>query len=441
MIEKISQLRSLRFIASKIPGLLSFYHYLLAFLGALRYGFPSRKMVVIGVTGTKGKTTTCNIIAELLEHAGHKTGMATTVNFRIGGREWINTTKQTMLGRFGLQKILKEMADEGCEYAVVETSSEGILQYRHRFVDYDVVVFTNISPEHIDRHGSFDNYRSAKVRLFEQVSKKPDGMGVYNLDDPNAKYFTDIPMSAQYGFYMKNQNFPDSLRSLKIENVALTEKGTEFVLAGERYEMPLLGEFNVYNAAAAICVAVSRLVPLEKIKSALKKIRPTPGRLEVIDAPRNIKVIVDYAHEPASLEAVYGAAKLFKPKHIIGILGSQGGGRDKWKRAAMGQIAASHCDTLILTNEDPYDESPALIVNDVEKGTWEEQKKKKLEVLKILDRRRAIQKTIEIAKPGDVVVITGKGGEVWMCIEEGKKIPWNDRAIVEESISSLESKE
>lgn len=167
----------------------SIYHWKLAFFGALIYGFPSRKLKVIGVTGTKGKTTTCNLLAQILQEAGFKTGMATTVNFRIGEREWINEYKQTMLGRFRLQKLLRQMVREGCRYAVIETSSEGILQYRHRFVDYSVAVFTNLSPEHIERHGSFENYRAAKLKLFEKVARKKDGVGVYNLDDPSVKYF------------------------------------------------------------------------------------------------------------------------------------------------------------------------------------------------------------------------------------------------------------
>lgn len=421
-----------------IPGLLPLYHYALAFLGALRYGFPSRQMVVIGVTGTKGKTTTCNIIAHVLQASGHKTGMATTVNFRIGEKEWTNDTKQTMLGRFALQGLLRRMADAGCEYAVVETSSEGILQFRHRFIDYDVAVFTNISPEHIERHGSFENYRDAKLKLFEQVAKKPDGMGIYNLDDPNAVHFIKKQMAAQYGFYWHSDPGDlQVLREVPITKVELLPDRTTFVLGGDRYEMPLIGAFNVYNAAAAICVAVSRFVPVPKIQEALASARPAPGRLELVREGQLFTVVVDYAHEPASLAAVYEAVKIFKPRRMIGILGSQGGGRDVWKRAAMGQIAAKYLDVLILTNEDPYDENPALILNDIEKGTWDEQKKRKIEIHKIVDREEAIRKAIVLAKPGDAVVLTGKGGEVWMCVENDQKIPWSDRKIAEEALRSL----
>ncbi len=153
-------------------------------------------MIVVGVTGTIGITTTCNLIAQILEGAGYKTGMATTVNFRIGEKEWINEYKQTMLGRFKLQKLLRQMVREGCKYAVIETSSEGILQHRHRFIDYYIAVFTNLSPEHIERHGSFEKYREAKLKLFEVVARKKEGVGVYNLDDENAGYFLKMPASA-----------------------------------------------------------------------------------------------------------------------------------------------------------------------------------------------------------------------------------------------------
>ena len=184
-----------------IPNFIfSLYHWKMAFLGALFYGFPSRKLIVIGVTGTKGKTTTCNLIAQILQGAELKTGMATTVNFRIGEKEWINEYKQTMLGRFKLQKLLRRMVNEGCKYAVIETSSEGILQHRHRFIDYSIAVFTNLSPEHIERHGSFENYREAKLELFKKVARKKNGIGIYNLDDENAEYFLQAPIKNKIGY-------------------------------------------------------------------------------------------------------------------------------------------------------------------------------------------------------------------------------------------------
>ncbi|MFH0852250.1 MAG: UDP-N-acetylmuramoyl-L-alanyl-D-glutamate--2,6-diaminopimelate ligase [bacterium] len=456
--------------------ILYWYHWKMAVLGALIYGFPSKKLIVIGVTGTKGKTTTCNLIAQILNGAGLKTGMATTVNFRIGEKEWVNESKMTMLGRFGLQKLLRQMVREGCKYAVIETSSEGILQHRHRFIDYSVAVFTNLSPEHIERHGSFEKYREAKLKLFEAVARKKNGTGVYNLDDENAGHFLEIPVAKRYGYSL---NLPQPLlkeggslplgrvredfRQFQISNIKLSPSKTEFDFDNAHFEMPLIGEFNVFNVAAAICVGVSQGIDPNKIKEILKNVKSTPGRLEVVDCGQPFTVIVDYAHEPASLEAVYKAIKVFNPRKIIAVLGAQGGGRDKRKRPELGRIAGEYADTIIVTNEDPYDESPEQIIEDVAAGVappchpgldpgsrcrpCESRDQnldsrfrgddRKCEIFKIVDRKEAIKKALSLAETGDVVILTGKGGEVWMCVENGKKIPWNERKIVEEELAKL----
>jgi len=205
------------------------YHFSLAYLAAFFYGFPSEKMTVIGVIGTKGKTTTCNLIAQIFNSAEFKTGMATTVNFRIGNKEWKNETKQTMLGRFQLQKLLYQMQKEECKYAVVETSSEGILQYRHKFIDYDAAVFTNLSPEHIERHGNFENYRAAKIKLFEKVAHKKTGIGIYNLDDENVEFFLEPKLWQKYGYTTKSKVNGEKLKInniLKISKTYLSYKQT-----------------------------------------------------------------------------------------------------------------------------------------------------------------------------------------------------------------------
>lgn len=434
-----------KIIPKKIFGLAQpAYHFCLAYFGALIYGFPSKKMFVVGVTGTKGKSTTSYLIAQLLNSAGIKTGMATTVLFKIGEKEWINSSKQTMLGRFQLQRLLAKMVREGCKYVIVETSSEGILQYRHTFIDYDAAVFTNLSPEHIERHGSFENYRNAKVRLFEKVAKKENSVGVYNLDDENVGYFLAPKISNQYVFTSNLKVPGGNIGNLyQITKIKSSSGGTSFSLSagaggGEEIKMPLIGKFNAYNAVAAICFVLSQGVELSEIKKAMAQIKPPPGRLELIKA-NGFNVVVDYAHEPASLEAVYKAvieSKIKSPKgKLICLFGSQGGGRDKWKRQAMGRISAEYCDKIILANEDPYDESPIEIINQVGEGIIINGKNSnKLVVYKIIDREEAIKKAVSLAGRGDAVVLTGKGGEVWMCVKNGKKIPWDERKIVEESL-------
>ena len=468
LLEKLKKISFLRKIYD-FPGIASLYHFLLAFLGALIYGFPSRKLIVIGVTGTKGKTTTCNLIKQILKGAGRKTGMITTVNMSDGEKEWINDLKQTMPGRFMLQKLLSQMVKNGCKYAVIETSSEGILQHRHGFLDYKIAVFTNLSPEHIERHSSFEKYRETKIKLFKKAAKKSGGVGVYNLDDENIDYFLAPHISLQYGYAIKDShtiknnknNIPPNprfskLKRFNIADIVLGRGKTSFTFNGEKLEMPLIGEFNVYNAAAAICVALSFKIPIQKIKEVLSRAKPALGRLEIVDKGQNFTVVVDYAHEPVSLEAVYktitnlhlsstnntnireisGHIRKYSRKgKLICLLGSQGGGRDKWKRVAMGKIAAEYCDYIVLTNEDPYDEPPEEILNDIEKGVLEASPDMAKGIYKIIDRREAIKKAISLARKGDVVILTGKGGEVWMCAEGGKKIPWEEKKIVEEVLS------
>ncbi|MEK7077089.1 MAG: Mur ligase family protein, partial [Patescibacteria group bacterium] len=271
---------------------------------------------VIGVTGTKGKTTTANLIHQILTFSGKKAGLATTVNFKIGEKEWMNETKQTMLGRFQLQKLLREMVRSGCAYAIVETSSEGIMQFRHRFVDFDVAVFTNITPEHIERHGGFHLYRAAKVELFNRVARKPNGIGIYNLDEENVEYFlkpaikTKIGYSAALKGNSKNQRpLYDIMFDHHLESIRLSPRKTSFTFDKKKFEMPLLGLFNAYNAAGAISTALTLGVEMNQIKKAIRDATPVPGRMELVDKGQDFTVIVDYAHEPASLEAVYRTVK------------------------------------------------------------------------------------------------------------------------------------
>ncbi|MBI3589233.1 MAG: UDP-N-acetylmuramyl-tripeptide synthetase [Candidatus Liptonbacteria bacterium] len=421
----------------KIKFLIKAYHYSLAFLGALVYGFPSRRMRVIGVTGTKGKTTTCNLIAQIFNFSGYKTGMASTVNFRIGEEEWSNDAKQTMLGRFALQKLLKRMANEGCKYAVVETSSEGILQYRHRFINYRAAIFTNLSPEHIERHGGFESYRAAKIKLFEAVAKKEDGVGVFNLDDENVEFFLKTKIERKYGYSLKNDDGRLNLtRKFFIDNVKIDKKGSSFNFNAEKFETSLVGEFNVYNVAAAIVVAVTQGIDLQKIREGLKQAKAPAGRMEVV-IQKPFWVVVDYAYEPKSLESALQTVGVFKPKRVITLVGSAGGGRDRWRRPVMGEVADELADVVLVTTDDPYDEDPEKIVDEVLVGVLKNKKRVLGEnVFRVVDRKEAIYEALKMAKEGDLVFIPGKGGELWMNVADGKKIPWSDVEIVREVLKS-----
>ncbi len=433
-----------RLLKRMLPAsLLSWYHFFLAFLAALIYAFPSRHLIVIGVTGTNGKSTVVNMSARILEAAGFKVGHTSTVNFKIGRTEWLNDTKMTMRGRLSLQSFLRRMVREKCQYAIVETTSEGIKQYRHWGIYYDVAVFTNLTPEHIESHGSFEKYKEAKGKLFKSINHqyKPEATktAIVNLDDPNADYFLSFPAQKKYGFTTKS--LPPEKKEVNIisgSNISEDKNGVAFTTEGNSVKLKLLGRFNAINALAAICVGLSQNIPLKKMISALHDLPGVPGRMQPIDEGQSFKIIVDYAHEPAGLELVYQALKSFQPRKIISVLGSQGGGRDKRKRPILGELASRYTDYIILTNEDPYDDDPMEIINEVGQGIIRNNSKiEGQHYFKILDREEALKKAIKLAAPGDIVIVTGKGSEQNMVIRNGKKIPWNDEKTIRNLLKSL----
>ncbi len=439
LVEKIKKIKFINYFFN-LPIINKIYHFSISFLGALIYGYPSNKMLVIGVTGTKGKSTVSYLIYQILNLSGYKCGIISTPLIGDGNKIWPNKSKQTMLGRFAIQKLLKKFLQNGCKYAVIETSSEGILQYRHQFINYKVGVFTNLSPEHIERHGSFFNYRRVKIKLFEKIAKIKDGIGIYNLDDENVEYFLMPNIANKYGFTIKNEekdvNYLVS-KLIRAQKIKYYEDKTIFEINNKKFETQLIGEFNISNACAAIATCLAIGIDVELIQKSLSQITPPPGRFEFIPNNLNIKIIVDYAHEPKSLESIYESLKIFKPKNIICLLGAQGGGRDRWKRKEMGKIAASFCDYIFLTNEDPYDEDPENIILDIEKGIEETENKKFKKYFKIIDRKEALKQAILLAKENDIVISTGKGGEVWMCIENNKKIPWEESKIIKEILQEI----
>ncbi|MCD6148893.1 UDP-N-acetylmuramyl-tripeptide synthetase [bacterium] len=408
--------------------LLNFYHLSLSFLGAVFYGFPSRKLKVIGVTGTNGKTTTTEMITKILEENGFGVALANSIRFKIKEKEQRNESRMTMPGRAFLQKFLREAVKERCQYAVLEVTSEGIIQYRHKFIDFDTAILTNLSPEHIERHAGFENYKRAKGELF-QVTKN---IHIINLDDKNADYFLQFRAKEKYLYRKVNGKEPMVKIEIQKEGFSKTLK---FPLS-----LNLLGDFNIYNALAAICLGLSQGIDLAKCKRSLASFRGVEGRMEeVISKP--FRAIVDYAFTPNALEKVYQTlvnrfVKQTKGQ-LICVLGACGGGRDKWKRPVLGKIAAKYCNKVILTNEDPYDEDPMEIINQVAEGTQNQQGKS---VYKILDRREAIKKSLELAKKDDVIIITGKGCEPSICLAQGKKIPWDDRRVLREEFEKIYEK-
>jgi UDP-N-acetylmuramoyl-L-alanyl-D-glutamate--2,6-diaminopimelate ligase len=416
----------IQFIRKITPKfVLNWYHMLTPFLGSVFYGFPSKKIKVIGVTGTNGKTTTVNMISKILEEAGYKTAFLSSIKFQINGKERPNLLKMTMPGRAVIQKFLKEAVKEKCDYVVLEVSSEGIKQFRHLFIEFDTAVITNLSPEHIEAHNGFENYKKAKGILFS-VTKKNH---VINTDDDNFEYFSNFTSERKicYGTKEIKSKCKEFIQAV---DVITTRDGVSFKVNNVVFNLNLLGSFNVYNALAAISVGLSHKIDLETSSKALKKIDIIPGRMEqVIFEP--FKVIVDYAVTPDALEKLYKTLRnTFNPEKMIAVLGSCGGGRDKWKRPLLGEIANKYSDIIIVTNEDPYDENPMDIINSVASGVKEK-------AIKILDRRDAIKKALSLANKNDLIVITGKGCEPWICVANGKKIAWDDRGVIREEFEKL----
>lgn len=451
------------------------YHFVLSWLAALVYRFPSRKLIVIGVTGTTGKTSVVYLTAKMLNEAGYKTGFTSTAVISNGQREWLNDKKMTMPGRFFIQKLLRSMVKNNCRYAIVETTSEGIKQFRHRFINYDVVLFTGIYPEHIESHGSFDKYKETKGKLFAHLKnglvKYIDGNHkvvrprselkkldlarvaktiIVNGDDANVNYFLNFWSEAKLAcsfkpeattdFFLKKLNSETMVKDFTVvqgEAVKASAHGTNVVINNEKISLKLLGEFNAINALLAAAVGLSQNLNMDQIKAGLEEVRGLAGKLEKIEAGQDFSVIVDYSFEPLALTKLYQMIDLIPHQKIIHLLGSAGGGRDRARRPLLGRLAAEKADFVVIANEDPYDEDPAEIINQVAAGAEMAGKKNNVDLFKILDRREGIKKALTLAKKGDLVLFTGKGAEQSICLANGQKFPWDEREVVREEIVEL----
>lgn len=442
-----------KFIKKITPNfVISFYHYSLVFMGALFYGFPGKNAVIIGITGTKGKTTVAELLNAFLESMGKKTAMANSLRFKIGEKSWSNNLKMTMPGRLFLQKFLFHAKKKRCQYVILEVTSEGIKQHRHQFIDFDVAALINLQPEHLEAHeGSFEKYRQAKEKLFVKLNSRRKKMpisdrrgqfethvkkiSVVNLDDKSADYFLNHWAEKKIGFCIDchDKNGVDTI--VRPDSYHVSSQGIDLHLDGTEMHSPLRGDFNLDNILCAIAIAKSLNTPTTTIKESLAKFDGLPGRMEGIETNCDFKVLVDYAHTPDSLEAVCSSLKkeLNDKSRLICILGATGGGRDKWKRPVMGKVVAQFCDEIIITNEDPYDEDPRRIMEDVAVGVKLSKKNPKM----IEDRREAIHFGLKSCSLGDILVITGKGSEQMMVVKNGQKIPWDDRRVVKEELKSI----
>lgn len=442
-------------IKKMIPRrLLLEYHHALAVFAKVLYGNPSDKLTVIGVTGTDGKTSSVILISEMLEAAGIVNAYMTTAEFKVADRKWINETKQTMPGRFQLQKLLRQAVDNGCTHVVIETSSQGIEQFRHIGVTYDVAVFTNLSEDHIEAHGSFEKYRAEKVKLFKKVSRRPQKkdiptVHVVNAADPEAVHFVSAGSAdLQVGFMIEGDEntVPGLDKTLVAKNDRFNGSGLVFDIestVGEKKELhietSLVGRFNIYNILGAAAAVQAIGVEMRAVKKAMQEMSGIPGRLEVISEGQDFSVIVDYAHAENALENIFETIKPLAKGKVISVLGSCGGGRDVEKRPRLGKIAAKNADVVIVTNEDPYDEDPLKIIDQVALGVERGGKIKDETYFVVPDRKDAVELAIKKAEPGDVVLLTGKGSEQCIMGKDGEKIPWDDRKAAREALKEAQS--
>jgi UDP-N-acetylmuramoyl-L-alanyl-D-glutamate--2,6-diaminopimelate ligase len=429
-----------------------FYHGTMALLGNWYFGKPSDKLVVIGVTGTNGKSTTVNLIAKILEEAGSKVGFVSSVNFKIIGEEKLNDLKMTMVNGWLLQKWLRKMVNSGCQYAVLEVSSEGLAQNRQLGINFDIALFTNLTPEHLKSHGGFENYKQAKAKLFEVISKcsikrfsltlpspsRERGRGegvqktiIVNADDQYGNFYASFPAQKHLSYGVKNQS-----ADFVAKDINYSPNGVSFHLQSYVINLKLKGQFDVYNALAAITAAQSQGINLDVCKIALEKIAGVPGRMEVIQE-KPFMVLVDYAPEPYALKACYETIKEWPKNRLIHILGSCGGGRDKSRRKILGEMAGRAANVVIVTNEDPYDDEPMEIIDEVANGALGAGMINNQNLFKVLDRREAIRKALLLAKENDLVLITGKGAEQKMAVANGQYLDWDDRRVVREELAKL----
>lgn len=414
------------------PSMILLSHKIRGMAAAIYYNYPGRKLIVIGITGTKGKTTTAVLIAKIIEAAGYKVGLLSTVSFKIGRQEWPNETNMGTLPPFRLQAMLRQMVEAGCQYAVVETTSHSLVQRRVYGVDYRVAVFTNLTHDHLDYHGNFDQYKSAKGMMFANRPR----LSVINTDDKAAPYFWQFPADHKVSYGL------DKRAQVMAQKIVYDQTvGTEFTLISPTGEIQikssLPGRFNIYNILAAVATTLGLGIGLPTIKSAIESVKLIPGRMEKVEAGQSFTIIVDYAHTPDSFEKIYETLRPATKGKIIHVFGSTGD-RDKTKRPIMGAIAGRNADVVIVTDDEPYTEDPAKIVAEIAKGVPRGASKRHPMLENenfwlIVDRRQAIAKALSMAGPGDVVIVTGMGALTYRTVGH-QHIPWKDQDVIKEEL-------
>ena len=395
----------------------------LARLAANFYNHPSRKIKVIGITGTNGKTTVSYLLERVLKEAGFKVGVLGTINYRLNGKIYnsINTTP----GALTIQSYLKKMVTKKIDYAIIEVSSHALDQERVAAVEFSCAIFTNLTQDHLDYHKSRERYFRAKSKLFAMLSS--NSSAIVNNDDPCARKITKLTRANIFRFGLKNSN-------IRAKNIKLQKNYTEFCITTQQRDIliksPLIGMHNVYNILATIACTLSCGLDIKKIKNGILKLESIPGRLESVCAGQPCKVFIDYAHTEDGLKRVLGFLRTVYSKNKIICVFGCGGNRDKSKRPKMGRVASSLSDYVIVTSDNPREEKPTHIAGQITSGI----NGKNFEI--IIDRKEAIKRSFILADRNSVILIAGKGHEQCQIIK-GKRIPFNDREVAEQVIKSL----
>jgi len=409
--------------------ILNSYHLLEAVAANVRFGFPTKELQVIMVTGTNGKTTTASLIAQMLTNAGHKVGINSTAYYSYGGKVVPKEGSRTLEDVYKLQKMFAEMKAAGCEYIVLEATSQGLVQNRLWGVPCDVAVMTNLTQDHLDYHGTMQRYAAAKAKLFQMRPR----LIVLNHDDEWYEYYNKFLAKERKVSYGTNQD-----ASVQIADVNLSRDGSDISLVFDgahelKVHTNLPGRFNVYNATAAAAVGYYLQMEPAQVAKGIDSVKTVPGRLERVAAGQPFEVVVDYAHTPDALQNVLNALRLLTKGKLILIFGATGD-RDRSKRPIMGKIAAETADRIFVTDEETYTEDGAKIREAIMKGVKEAKGGSK--TTEIADRREALRKAFSSAGKGDIVVITGMGHETARNMG-GTKEAWSDPEVAREVLSEL----
>ncbi len=410
----------------------------LATLAARFYRYPARGLGLIGVTGTDGKTTTTFLIDSMLRAHGIRTGLVGTVAIRIAEHYRLHDARQTTPESLDVQRLLHEMRQAHVEWAVIEATSHGLVLHRLDHCPFDIAVVTNVTQEHLDFHGTVENYRRAKAKLLEMVRDREDRPYpqriVLNADDEGARSLAPYAGSVPILWYGIHSDTP-----LRATDITVETSGTRFILRFDGRSLPvnlrLVGEWNVENALAAAGVGLSLGLPLESIVDGLERLDSVPGRFTPVDCGQPFTVVVDYAHTPESFQRILPLARRITSGRVIVVFGSAGE-RDRIKRRLQGAIAARYADYIVLTSEDPRHEDPYQILEEIAEGVRSAGGLEGVTFCRIEDRALAIREAFGRAHPGDLVLLLGKGHE--QCIIYGdERRPWNEFAEARRALAEL----